>query len=524
LESIRLTHPHTSLAKRLLKNIAAISAGQVVNILGNVALVPLFLSCWSANLYGEWMALSAVAAYITDFGMNSAAQNAMVAAYARGDLARYRFVQGSAMAFYVVMAVAGSLLFGGLVMVLPIARWIGVRQIPLATAGWVVWLVAVRTFWQMPSGQVVGIYRSMGNLAASQWATNLQAVGLLVVTAAALLFHGSVLTLSLWSCAPLVVITLYVWIDLSGLHSELLPKLSAARMAGIRELLHPSLMFGVIIIAMALAFQGPLLVVSGALGGVAVALLVTTRTLGNVIRQVVGTLTTALWPELTRMDATGAAESLRVSHRLLAAVSVAACAAFAGALWFEGAEVIRVWTRGKLTPDVWLLRWLLISLVLQAAWLASSAFTISSNRHRNLAYSYFGSAIVAVAATALLIRPLGLPGVPLASIAGDGLACYHFVIKDTCSMLGESYPRYAARLWMAVGAVSLAAWGAAWLGHAMAFGPAPLRWMETGVLSAAAAGLSAWGLALRAGDRSLLMRWGKSRWAAAPLVRVESAV
>lgn len=148
-----MTHSHTSLAKRLLKNIAAISAGQAVNILGNVALVPLFLSCWSANLYGEWMALSAVAAYITDLGMNSAAQNAMVAAYSRADLERYRFLQGSAMAFYVGMAVAGSLLFGGLVTVLPIAKWIGVRQIPFATAGWVVWFVAVRAFGRCPRGR-----------------------------------------------------------------------------------------------------------------------------------------------------------------------------------------------------------------------------------------------------------------------------------------------------------------------------------------------------------------------------------
>ena len=38
---------------------------------------------------------------VTDLGMNSAAANAMTAAYARGDLRRYRYLQGSAMAFYV---------------------------------------------------------------------------------------------------------------------------------------------------------------------------------------------------------------------------------------------------------------------------------------------------------------------------------------------------------------------------------------------------------------------------------------
>src|ERR1019366_8433459 len=109
--------------------------------------------------------------------------------------------------------------------------------------------------------------------------------------------------------------------------------------------------------------SGPVLLVSGTLGGAAVTLFVITRTLASVIRQVNGALANALWPELTRLDAIGAAEALRFSHRLLAIGSTMLCAAFAGALWFEGAEVIAVWTRGRLTPDVWLLRLLLLALV-----------------------------------------------------------------------------------------------------------------------------------------------------------------
>ena len=502
--------------KRLLRSLTAIFAGQMLNIVGNLLLVPLFLSRWPTAIYGEWMALSAVVAYfgVTDLGMNSAAANAMTAAYARGDLGRYRYVQGSAMAFYVGMAFSASLLFGFVTAVLPIPAWIGTRHIPPVVAAWVMWLLASRILWQMPAGQLGSIYRSTGNLAATQWFGNLQAIGLLAVTATVLLLHGGVLRLALWGAAPMIAVTGGAWFSLRRSHPELLPKLSEARIAGLRELLSPSLLFGLIMLSMALALQGPVLLVSKALGGAAVALLVTTRTLANVVRQMVAPVQTALWPELTRLDAVGAEPALRLGHRLLIIGSVALSAAFAGALWFEGASVMAVWTRGKLTADVWLLRFFLLAVVLQAPWLTSSLFMMASNRHRRLAHSYFISAAVTLAAIALLIRPCGLLAVPLGALIGEGLACYHFVIKDACGVLKEGYARFAARLWWGVVVISCAAWGAGYLGHSLAVGPAPLRWLEVGALTTLAAALAAWGLGLRKDDRSRLAGWGKSRWSA----------
>jgi len=75
------------LLKRLLRSIFALLTGQFLNVIGNLLLVPLFLSRWSSGVYGDWMALSAVVAYfgVTDLGVNSAAGNTMMAAYARGD-------------------------------------------------------------------------------------------------------------------------------------------------------------------------------------------------------------------------------------------------------------------------------------------------------------------------------------------------------------------------------------------------------------------------------------------------------
>jgi O-antigen/teichoic acid export membrane protein len=310
----------------------------------------------------------------------------------------------------------------------------------------------------------------------------------------------------------MIAVTTGAWLSLRRSHPELLPKLSGASIAGVRELLNPSLLFGLIMLSMALTLQGPVILMSMVLGGTAVALLVTTRTLANVVKQMVAPVQVALWPELTRLYAVGAEPTLRFAHRLLLIGSVALSAAFAGALWFEGASVMAVWTRGKLPADVWLLRFFLLAVVLQSPWFASSLFTMANNRHRRLARSYAISAGLTLVAIALLIHPCGLLAVPLGTLIGESVVCYHLVIKDACSVLKEEYGRFAARLWSAVVAISCAAWGAGYLGHSVAIGPAPLRWLQVGLMTTLAAALAAWCLALRKDDRSRLTCWGKARW------------
>jgi O-antigen/teichoic acid export membrane protein len=262
------------------------------------------------------------------------------------------------------------------------------------------------------------------------------------------------------------------------------------------------------------------LLVAKELGGPAVALLVTTRTLAHVAKQVTASVQFAIWPELTRLDAIGAEPTLRLGHRLLVIGSVALSAAFAGAIWFEGASVMALWTNGKLGADLWLLRIFLLAMVLQAAWLPSSLFMMASNRHRRLAHSYFSSAVFALAAIALLIRHCGLLAVPLGVLIGDALTCYHFVIKDACGILKEEYAPFAARLWSGVASISCAAWGAGYVGHSVALGPAPVRWLQVGTLTMLAAAFAAWSLALTKDDRSRVVYWAKSRWSA---VRADAA-
>src|SRR5437879_7448241 len=102
-------------------------------------------------------------------------------------------------------------------------------------------------------------------------------------------------------------------------------------------LLRPSLLFVLGIVANVMSPQGRVIVVSVALGGGAVALFVTLRTLANVIRQVVNTLVIAVWPEITRLDVLGERAVLRSAHSLVGAATSSVCVAFGAVLRWDGA-------------------------------------------------------------------------------------------------------------------------------------------------------------------------------------------
>ena len=144
-----------TMSGRLVRSVSALGFAQIFNIASNLILVPLYLSFWKAERYGEWIALSALVAYLStaDFGMNSAASNALLTAYSRKDYSKYRSLQASSMAFYIAVAAAVTLAVSVICISCPTAEWLGVSHIERGTAAAVVWLLAVRLMWSMQIGR-----------------------------------------------------------------------------------------------------------------------------------------------------------------------------------------------------------------------------------------------------------------------------------------------------------------------------------------------------------------------------------
>ncbi|HBQ8586930.1 TPA: hypothetical protein L9B03_005523, partial [Klebsiella pneumoniae] len=88
----------SNLKNRLIKGVGANAYGQAITVLIQLVSVPFFIQHWGISIYGEWLILSALPAYLSmsDFGLGAVAGNSMVIKMAQNDkagaLAIYRSV------------------------------------------------------------------------------------------------------------------------------------------------------------------------------------------------------------------------------------------------------------------------------------------------------------------------------------------------------------------------------------------------------------------------------------------------
>jgi O-antigen/teichoic acid export membrane protein len=473
--------------RRILPAANAIFVGHMIPRLGSIILVPLFLKTWSATLYGEYLALFAAVTYLSslDIGMQQASVNRLTQAYAKRDLDAYRTVQHTTIAFYVILATIVTIIVVALAWSLPLSRWIGLK------------LTA-------PVRLITATYQSTGNLARTQWIGNLQQIAVVILSAVVLIGGGGMLSIAYLQVATVGFIGAFVLFDLRRTLPALFPGLKKAHFSALQELAHPSLLFALLLVGNLIAFQGSTLIVSALLGGLAVAVLSISKAMIDVIRQVLYSITLALCPDLARMEVLGEFEQLRTVHRLAVAATATITLALAASVWYEGAQIITVWTRGRIEPDVVLLRLFLVLLAFQTPWAASSTIGTATNRHAAQAIGYFFAAIIGVGLVCVLVRRLGTWAVPLGLTVGEAVCCYHFVVKSSCRTIGESYSSFALRFWAGFAAVTATVLTAGWFIHNVVPGPMLARWAAMGVFTLTAATACAWIVWLTPADRLLL--------------------
>jgi len=492
--------------RRVFSAANAIFFAHLIVRIGALFLVPLYLKYWSASLYGEYLALFAAVSYFAslDIGMQQAAINRMTKAYAKGDFEEYKSVQHTALAFYLVLAIAGTCLAAAVFQVVPVSQWIGLKLTTPSTARFVLILLAAYLVGSMPMRLIGATYQTMGNLARSQWIANAQQILVVILCAAVILFGGGIVAIASVQLLTVPLVLGVVLLELWRRYPAYLPGVTHARLSVLKELAHPSLLFALLLVANLIAYQGSTLLVSATIGSLAVVVLSVSKAIIDVVRQALYSITLALCPEFARMQALGQMEELRRTHRMIVAATSAITLALAADVWYEGPQIITLWTHGRVEPDTMLLRLFLILLVLQTPWAASSTVATATNRHQAQAVGYFVAALAGIGAITALVPYLDTWAVPVGLVLGEALGCYHFVIKATCRMIGEPYAAFATRFWLGLGAVGATVLATAAIVHYSIPGLTLVRWGVMGVLTFTVGAICAWWVWLTPDDRTVL--------------------
>jgi O-antigen/teichoic acid export membrane protein len=213
---------------------------------------------------------------------------------------------------------------------------------------------------------------------------------------------------------------------------RLIPRFRDADLKTARSLAAPTGQIGIAMLATALTLQGPVIILSRALGGPAVALFTTTRTIANVIHGTVLLVRAPLRPELAAASAGLSKDSLRRLFRIEVSIETVTAISFAAVLWSVGGWLITVWSHHRIAPDLRLLHFMLALAVLDAFLQALASTGWATNKIQGVSIGQMISAIASVTLAALLVGRFGPTAIPLAGIALLIIVVAPLAVRNAC--------------------------------------------------------------------------------------------
>ena len=428
--------------KRLIQGIGANFLGQIISLASRVLLVPLFLTAWGVKVYGEWLLLASMVAYLSlaDLGGQLYIVNRLTQAYALGDLPQFRKTLHTGLALFLILPLAVFLGFLGLMLVFPPGSLLQITITSRQVVFLVLAILAFQFVFSLPQGILLGVYRSVGLLPRGVMLTNIMQLLALILVALGLWLHGGLPAIACLQLLPYLGVGLVAGWDLNRRFPQF--RLFSLRDADLSlglTFIRPSLHFFGIQLSQAFSIQGTVLVVGMLLGSVQVVVFSTMRTIVNLIRSFFELPSHAAWPELTRLDAQGEEEKFFLLFRAIFRATLIAAVIFMAIFHFWGENIYHVWLRKTVPYQQRVMDLFLIYMGEYLVWFTCCHPLMATNRHRTLAKMLLVSSLLNLGLAYLGGWHLGLPGVILGMIAGDLLLPFWFVPY----LLNRYQPRFS---------------------------------------------------------------------------------
>ena len=382
-----------SLRGRVIRSFGADSFGQFLNVGIRLMLIPLFLKNWGAEAYGEWLVLTAVAAWfgLSDLGGQLYFINRLTAEWAAGRIDEFQKVLSTGLLLFIV---SSSVLFGLALLVLPalpIASLLELQIVDHSLAKNILLLMALRFVVALPAGLFLGVYRAIGIQATSVMYGNLMLMIQFVASAVALMVGAGMLLLAALEIVPFALVFVVVIFDLR----RRLPKevrlcaLGKSDRSILFSSMSPSLHFLGLQFAQAIMIQGSILVVAKTLGPLEVAVFSSMRTVSNIVSQFMGVLTHSVWPEITRLASLGKNEKLTKIFRIILELALFVGLCYLLIIINFGETLYMWWLNSGLAYDFWVMYLLSCQVAVTVLWTWGGSLLMATNRHEEYARYQF---------------------------------------------------------------------------------------------------------------------------------------
>lgn len=433
--------------KRLIQGIGANFLGQIINVVSRVLLVPLFLTAWGAEVYGEWLLLTSIVAYLslTDLGGQIYIVNRLTQAFAQDDLPLFRKILHTGLGLFLIIPLAAFAGFVGIIFLFPPGALLQITVTTPAVVFLVLAVLAFQLVFSLPQGILLGIYRATGLLPRGVMLANLMQLAFVTLVGLGLWLKGGLVTIACLQLLPFLAVALAAGRDLNRRFPQFrVLSLGEADFFFGLSFIKPSLHFFGIQLSQACSIQGTVLVVGMVLGSVQVVVFSTMRTIINLSRSFFEQISHAAWPELTRLDAQQDEEKFFLLFRAIFRSTLVAAVIFMALLHFWGEAIYLFWLRKTVAYQQPVMDLFLVYMGQLLVWLTCSHPLMATNRHRALAKVMLASSLLGIGLAYLGGRHLGLPGVILGMAAGDLVLPCWFVPY----LLSRYQPRCSGRFFL----------------------------------------------------------------------------
>jgi O-antigen/teichoic acid export membrane protein len=392
---------------RVVAGVAAHFYAQGVTIVTQLATLPIFLARWSTEQYGQWIMLSAVPIYLTvaDFGIVTAAGNMMSMRNTREEMPEINRVFHSSL--FIIVAVVPLLAVCTVVPLLIFGFGLSLDQRSALAA------LILASLLNVACGLFDSAYRPFGKYPKVTLLLTTARVVDWLGTLAGLFIGGTLASAAVGLLSGRVLSCIAIFLFAQRDVPELTWNLQHVDGKLVRQLVRSGIGFLSFPIGNLLTLQGMVILVGAQLGGGAVALFNTSRTLARLLAQLAILTGKAMAPEISKLYGAGKEHEADDLIRQLLWTILPLTVVGAIVLELAGSTILARWSHGKIAFDRTVFTWLVAGALCAAYWQIRSTKLTATNRHSHLATMF-----LIVSASALLIAYLCENSFGIAAAAG----------------------------------------------------------------------------------------------------------
>jgi O-antigen/teichoic acid export membrane protein len=437
----------SSTKRRLLLGFLTNWVGKISSTLIQLIQVPVFLHFWSVPLYGEWMIVNSIPAYLSfsNAGFGSVAGNEMTMLVAREDREGALRIFQSCWWLIAIICTATIALLSGALYYLPAAHLLKLSAISESDTKWVIFYLGVSVLLGQLEQLLQSAYRCIGRYPYGTFIKNMFSLFAFACILVSVVLGGGVrrtaLVYAVVNIAGTVLFSILVHRDIPWIKFGW----QNASFAEIRKLARPAIAFMGFPLGNALNLQGTLLAVGYALGPTEVVVFGTARTVSRVALQMVAMVNNTFEPELSIAYGARNYELTRTLLRRACQLALVVAFVIVIVMMTFGPWFLTHWTGGHVPPSRALLSILLVVVVFYALWSTSSTLMTSTNQHQRLATYYLIGTSLTCVLCYFLSRSYGLYGAA-ASLLVSELVMNLYVVPASLRISRDTLPAFLASM------------------------------------------------------------------------------